>query len=114
MKTFNNVAAQGDVLFERIEKLPNNVTQTKAGKKGYVVSHSETGHAHVIKESPSVKMFSAANDNMIAYLVVDNTGCVVEHTRNFDTHAPLKFSEGIYKVIRQREYTPEGWRVAQD
>lgn len=113
-KSFENQAAQGDLLFIRIAKLPANVILQDAKNGKYVASHSETGHAHIIRQCEDVEFYLAANDNMKAYLVVKNDGPMIEHLRGFDTHESIKFGKGIYEIRRQREYTPEGWRVALD
>lgn len=113
-KTFDAMAAQGDVLFRRIDKLPEDAQEVKTCGGRYVLSHSETGHAHIIREQPDVQFFTAANDNMRAYLVVHNDGPLAEHMRGFDTHESISFKKGIYEIRRQQEYSPEGWRVALD
>ena len=115
MKTFNNQAAQGDMLIRRIDRLPNTVTKLSDEHGKYVLAHSETGHNHTVRKQPGVTFYANDNDPFIAYLVVDNTAkCYVEHERSFDTHAPIEIKEGVYEIRRQREYTPEGWRRAQD
>jgi hypothetical protein len=115
MKTFNKMAAQGDIAFIRIDKLPQEAVEVKPSKcMEYVLSHSETGHKHIIKATPDVQFFAHANDNMKAYLVVNNDGPMAEHTRGFDTHEPIMFKQGIYEIRRQVEWSPEGWRVALD
>lgn len=114
IKTFEKMAAQGDILFRRIDSLPSDAVEFKGCKSEYVLSHSETGHKHVIKATPDVQFFTHANDNMKAYLVVNNDGPVAEHMRSFDTHDPIMFKKGIYEIRRQREASPEGWRVALD
>ena len=113
MKTFENQAAQGDMLITRVDCLPECVIEAKAENGNYVLAHSETGHNHVVKDQPGVKFYQHANDNFVAYLVVDNT-CLVEHMRGFDTHETISFKQGVYEIRRQREYTPEGFRRAQD
>lgn len=114
MKTFEKQAAQGDLIITRIAALPKDVVPSKAEKGVHVASHSETGHAHVIKQCEDVEFFHAANDNMKAYLVVHNDGPVIEHLRGHDIHESIMFKQGIYEITRQREYSPEGWRVALD
>lgn len=112
MKEFKNCAAQGDMMLRRIDKLPENVTKVEGNE--YVLAHSETGHNHVVKAQPGVTFYSNDNNPMVAYLVVDNTECFVEHQRGFDTHETIKIGGGVFEIRRQREYTPEGWRKAQD
>lgn len=117
MKTFNNMAAQGDLLIRRIAEIPAGLTEAKAEKGVFVVAHSETGHNHVIKERPNVKWF-ASNDPMVSYLQVveatDATETLLEHLRTFDTHETICIPPGNYEIRRQREYTPEGWRRVED
>lgn len=116
LKIENNVCAQGDMLIRKIDKLPINVVEQKPENGRFILAHSETGHSHTVKLQPGVQFYQAANDNNIAYLVVDNTKCLVEHERSFHTHAPLEFDSGIYEIRRQIESddTPQGWRRAID
>lgn len=113
MKTFNNCAAQGDMLIRKIDKLPDNVNALKSEDGNFVLAHSETGHNHVVKETPDVQFYQNANDNFIAYLVVNNEA-VVEHMRSHDTHESIMIKQGVYEIRRQREYIQEGFRRAQD
>lgn len=115
MKTFNQMAAQGDILFRSIKELPKDVIEVKSCKSmEFVLSHSETGHKHYVKTTPNVQFFTHANDNMLAYLVVNKGTAQVEHARSFDTHESIELKKGIWEIRRQREYSPEGWRVALD
>lgn len=122
MKTFVNSAAQGDLLIVRIQEnnLPDNIVPATAkdadANGNYIVAHSETGHHHVI-EQDDVDFFHAANDGVIdefvSYLKVKRN-TVLKHMRSFDTHEPIGIGPGLYKLLRQREYIPEGFRKAQD
>lgn len=112
-KIIETQAAQGDVMFRRIDALPANVTPAKALNGAFVVAHSETGHNHIVMERPTVKMF-AAMDEFRSYLVVEDKPAEVEHQRSFDTHQTFALAPGIWEVRRQREYTPEGFRRAAD
>lgn len=117
MKTFQKMAAQGDLLIRRIDALPTMATPIKAEKGVFIVAHSETGHNHIIAERPNVKLFTTG-DPMISYLEVieatDQAECLLEHLRIFDTHETIKINSGIYEIRRQREYTPKGWRRVED
>lgn len=111
MNTFNNQAAQGDLLITRISQLPADAQALqKTGMQ--IVAHSETGHHHVMS-TESATFYQAANDEFVLYVVVDNDTTLL-HERGFDTHAPISVGPGIYRINRQREYTPEGFRRAQD
>ena len=112
MKTFHQQAAQGDMLITKVDAIPEGLKPMKPEGDHYVVAHSETGHHHVLPEN-DVDVFQAANDPFVLYLVVNNE-TQLEHLRSFDTHAPISIPPGMYRINRQREYTPEGFRRAQD
>lgn len=116
MKTFTNQCAQGDVLFRRLDRLPDGIAEQQPVGNRVVVTHSETGHHHVMP-ADRVRMFRLDGDGgapgMISYLDV-SAPAVLEHLRPHDTHAPILFAPGVYEVRRQREYTPEGWRRVED
>jgi hypothetical protein len=117
MHTFQKVAAQGDVAFRRVDRLPDGLTEVSAEKGEIIVTHSETGHHHTMvldgeANKPNVRMYSGDNP-LLAWLEVSRPS-VLGHKRSFDTHEPILFSPGIYEVRRQREYTAEGYRQVQD
>lgn len=108
-----NMAAQGDVLFRRIKKLPTDVVEQKRNGP-LVVAHSETGHHHSIHDS-EVKLFERAErDPMVCYLSIECEQAAVIHHRPHDTHRTIGLSKGIWEVRRQREWTPEGLRRVED
>lgn len=119
MKAFGNICAQGDVLIRRVATLPQGGKVVPAVDGRVVVTHSETGHDHVMVldkprrgAKPAVVMYAADNP-LVAWLEV-NRPTALTHLRPHDTHEPIMFGPGIYEVRRQREYTPEGWRQVQD
>lgn len=115
MKTFEKMAAQGDVLFIKIDALPEGVTETAPENGKHTIAHSETGHCHIMR-ADRVKRFlpnEGQGGGMVSYLEVKEA-TPIEHLRSFDTHAPITFKPGIYEVRRQREHTPEGWRRVED
>jgi len=114
MKTFKNIAAQGDLMIRRVKEIPENAKPANPEKGLYIVAHSETGHHHAVAERPSVQYFTT-DDPMIAYLkVIDEAETKLEHHRSFDTHETLLLDKGSYEIRRQREYTHEGWRRVED
>jgi len=113
MHTFKNVCAQGDVYFQRTTmEVPAGAEEIKPEGGQLIITHSETGHHHVMEKSKA-KLYKLPNDIMNCLLVVNDT-VALEHLRNYDTHAPIQFTPGNYIVRRQREYTPEGFRKVQD
>jgi hypothetical protein len=112
MKKFSKMAAQGELLFVRVDKIPKEATRATEELNGkIIVGHSETGHHHVVDASKA-KMFDT-KDPLLSYLDVNSDVSVV-HEREFDTHEPLRLISGIYEVRRQRESSPEGWKTVQD
>lgn len=113
MKKIERLGFQGDVAFVRLARAPKRGAEIASGAEGLVVAHSETGHHHVFEGE--ARMFEAVErDPLICYLRVDGDFGQVVHRRSFDTHEPLSLKKGWWKVVRQREYTPEGWRRVED
>ena len=112
MKTFKNQSRQGDALITRVESIPEGLEPMKPEGGNYIVAHSETGHHHVLP-TQDVEVYEAANDPFVLYLVVNNE-TELKHLRSFDTHEALKVPPGTYRINRQREHTPEGFRRAAD
>lgn len=118
MKTFSNQAAQGDLLLRRVDAIPQGLKLAPVVDGTYIVAHSETGHHHVIDALPRVEVYETA-DPLLSYLrVIEATeeaeAVILRHMRGHDTHAPIVIAPGMYELRRQREYTPDGWRRAQD
>jgi len=116
MKTFTKMAAQGDFIILKINKLPENLEPINKVDGVFVIAHSETGHNHVM-EAEHVTAYKepglSDSDIFELFLSVDHS-TEIEHLRSFDTHESLLVEPGNYVVKRQREYLPEGFRRAQD
>lgn len=112
----NQPVAQGDMLIRKIDRLPKNVSRQKSENGNLILTHSETGHHHVVREQANVEFYANDNNPMVAYLVVNNPKeeVKVEHLRSFDTHAPYILKNGVYEIRRQMESFPEGFRQALD
>lgn len=118
MREVTKLAAQGDVILRKIDKLPAGAVEQKR-KGALVIAHSETGHHHAI-DSMFVRHFEPADRNpLVCYLQMDTgVGNVdVVHHRPWDTHETLRLlgkPGDVWEVRRQREWTPEGWRRVED
>lgn len=113
-KKFTKICAQGDVLIIRLDNAPDLTGYTEVPAEGnhLIVTHSETGHHHVL-EREAAQMFENKDNALESFLVL-HRGSSLEHLRPHDTHDPIALEPGNYKVVRQREYTPEGYRRVQD
>ena len=111
-RSFNNRAAQGDIYFWKISELPKNAEIVPPENGVNIVTHSETGHHHVM-DAGTTTMYRLPDSIMDCLLVVTSE-TELRHLRSYDTHKPIAFTPGIYQVRRQREYTPEGFRRVED
>lgn len=99
----NKMFRQGDVLIERIAKLPQ-ASQKQNGR--VILAHGEaTGHAHEIDMDAA-----DAWKNGEALTVRVKQSSAVKHQE----HAPIPLKRGNYKITRQREYSPEAIRNVAD
>jgi hypothetical protein len=105
MKTFKKFAAQGDLLIQRIDKLPEGVTEMEASEGNFIVGHSETGHHHVVNKH-QVMAYQDPNNLLVLFVVVDEDALL--------EHMSLELKKGIYQINQQREYVAEGFRRAAD
>lgn len=111
MKQAKKMARQGDVLFIRMRRIPEDAEQaTDDGR--IVVAHSETGHHHAIDDLGVIRF--EVRDPLVCYLQIDATCADVVHHRDFHTHETVRLPKGNWQVRRQREHTPEGFRRVAD
>ena len=103
--------AQGDLNLFEVAEIPKGLKKAKAENGQHVLAHSETGHHHAVAAT-AVNLYN--EDEFNGYLEVKKDTNIV-HLRGFDTHAPVELKGGeIWKITRQREHTPDGWRRAAD
>lgn len=113
MKTINEACAQGELYITRVEALPPGVTKAGTPPDFLVVGHSESGHHHVMDPTRTT-LYRLPEEIYELFLVVGEGGDTLTHLRPTDTHEPIFFPQGTYRVRRQREYTPEGLRSVVD
>lgn len=93
----------GDVLIQKVAQLP----QDKKRLKHRTLAHGElTGHSHSIREKQATMWQAGAE----LFLEVEADVVTVIHQE----HAPIELPRGIYRVWRQREYTPERIIIVRD
>lgn len=78
----------------------------------HILAHSETGHHHVMSVK-TVDFYQSANDPFVSYIDVKSP-TELRHLRDFDTHKTIVFPIGKYRINRQGEQTPEGWKRVED
>ena len=98
---------QGDVLIVAVDKLPENLSPVPRENGAVVLAHGEaTGHTHAVR-AKNATLYSA---NAERFLRVTKRSVALLH----EEHSPITIAPGVYKVIRQREYSPEEIRNVAD
>lgn len=91
---------QGDVLFERADE-PDHLIPVR-GWDGVIVRGEATGHAHRLADLAAG--FLEERDGTF-YLRVRAPVARIVH----EEHKPVELPQGVYKVVRQREWTDFSW-----
>jgi hypothetical protein len=92
---------QGDVLIIRVASLPVGLT---ARQSKVIVAGEVTGHVHALEEGRLLE-----NRWGEIFLEVSQRTRVVH-----EEHRAIVLEPGVYRVIRQREYAPEGIMDVED
>ena len=104
---------QGDVLFRKIARLPNG---ERRKRENATVAYGEvTGHSHCLAiEDREVAEVLEIGDGL--YVHVSAEGVRIEGGATFvhEEHGPITLPPGNWKVIIQREYSPEAIRNVLD
>jgi hypothetical protein len=93
---------QGDLLFVRVERRPDEELVTRPGL--VIVEGEATGHAHRLT---SGAVLDAPDGGIYLDLPVEAR---VVH----EEHDAIALGPGLWRVIRQREYAPEAVRTVLD
>ncbi len=104
---------QGDVYLVPIKAVPSGMTPVAPEKGAYIITHSETGHHHVVMERPDIRQYSGM-DMFRGFLEVSGDATELVHLRDHHTHAPQVVAPGAWLIQRQAAYTPQGWERARD
>jgi len=93
---------QGDLLIIQVAEIP----QGSRRKKDQILAEGEiTGHLHALQ---GAEVYEKAGS--LYFQVPFSSTSILTHPE----HEPLIFTPGTYKVVRQREYQPAGWRYVSD
>lgn len=94
----------GDVMLETVEQIPENNRKVNHT----ILAHGEiTGHSHRIMEKGAATLFETPQGLFLE--VVEEPATLVH-----EEHQPISLKVGIYRVWRQREYSPEEIRIIRD
>lgn len=91
---------QGDVFLQRISQLPSGLPRLAHG----VLAHGEiTGHSHRLADTTNAVMYAGDRELLEHFVEVTRDDVQVIH----EEHGPITLAPGVYRIWRQREYTPE-------
>ena len=94
----------GDLLVQSADEVPPDSRKLNH----LVLAEGElTGHSHRIAERDSAALFQAPGG---LYLRVTGERATLVHQE----HGPIELTRGVYRVWRQREYSPREIRVVRD
>lgn len=113
LEKHNRQGIQGDVCFTRVDKIPEHLIPATITDNQLVVAHSESGHNHSFDGDSDVELLENPENPLEAYLHV-KTASEIKHHKPVDAHETVRFTEGYYRINRQRENTPKGWRRVVD
>ena len=93
---------QGDLLIIKIPAIPALAVQ----QQSKVLAEGEaTGHFHKLDSGEVYE-----ENGTLYFKVEEDAVTALDHPE----HKTITFDPGVYKVIRQREYVPNGWRQVSD
>lgn len=87
---------QGDVLVQKVRSIPEEAVEVRRGRRGFVLAEGEvTGHAHRVKDE--IRLYRGEDGMM--YLKADNPFTLLH-----EEHKSIRFTPGVYKAWKVREY----------
>ena len=93
---------QGDLVIVKVSRIPEDAIK----RNNRVLAEGEaTGHLHELDASEVYE-----KGGILYFRVSEGKTSIISHPE----HRSLTFETGEYKVIRQREYEPKGWRRVRD
>jgi hypothetical protein len=109
MKSFNKVAAQGEITIRRVKASAAIVGKPLPHEHGMlIIGHSETGHHHCLEHTrgAAVTVLDHAPEGMkLLHMILTEANSLV-HKRGHDTHETIMLEPGEYDVRIAREYDP--------
>lgn len=101
------IGQQGEVRIVKIDALPTGM-ETKAAQKiaaGYVISHSESGHHHVLTGGDVMERTDKVPSGMqLFYAILDEPQSFIQDAAN--PHGGYDLDPGIYEFRISREFNP--------
>ena len=95
---------QGDVLIAQIDTIPFGASK----RSNTVLAEGEiTGHQHQVEDPATAEVWGL--DGELFLKVIGKSATLIH-----EEHKAIKLVQGLYRVWRQREYTPQALRTVAD
>lgn len=111
------IANQGEIRIDEIDAIGDHETKAfdERNSKGWIISHSESGHHHILAGDCEVlERVDAPQGARILYAIVKQPAKIFQDAAS--PHAPVDLADpGIYEFRIKREFDPfleEARRVA--
>ncbi len=109
------IRRQGDLIFAKLDKLPDNLTPIQFNKKFVLALGEGSGNNHIlVKEREEVEIGLFQDTQGRHYFEVKNGNVLVEHLGPTATHRVFTFTPGVYVSDIQVEYDEVADRKVQD
>lgn len=99
------IGAQGEVRIIKIDALPEHATKpTPKTAKGFIISHSESGHHHVLTDGEVMERTAVPDGMQIFYAILAKPASFIQDAAN--PHGGYDLDPGIYEFRVSREFDP--------
>lgn len=101
------IGQQGEVRIVKIDALPENMMSKPVEKtaKGYVISHSESGHHHLLTGGDVMERTDNVPAGMqVFYAILDEPQRFVQDAAN--PHGGFDLDPGVFEFRVSREFNP--------
>lgn len=111
------IGAQGEITIIKIDALPANLEHKPVERNthGFIISHSESGHHHVLTGGEVMERTNNVPDGMRIIYACLSAECLLEQDAPVP-HGHFQLPAGVYEFRISREYNPflEQARIVQD
>lgn len=101
------IGQQGEVRIMKIDAVPSQMTTRPAEKigKGFVISHSESGHHHVLTGGDVMERTDNVPAGMrVFFAILDEPQKFIQDAAN--PHGGYDLDPGVYRFDVSREFNP--------
>ena len=101
------IGQQGEVRIIQIDAVPEGIetAEVKRIAKGYVISHSESGHHHVLTGGDVMERTSDVPAGMqVFYAILDEPQSFIQDAAN--PHGGFDLEPGVFEFRVSREFNP--------